>query len=149
MAYGGSRKESASWEYSPGAGAGFAELMVGFKPTGQEFFEMLQQVRGVTQVWWQTSKKDQGNDSKSHYLDRNMLVTSSLAPGSASNPFEFELTRNDHMKDPNLPFTVTACFKEPSPDLLPEAWRILTEVITGKELWPSHVVKYRRQVLTK
>ena len=48
-----------------------------------------------------------------------------------------------------MPFTVTACFKEPSPDLIPEAWRILMEVVKGKELMPQHVAEYRATVLTR
>jgi hypothetical protein len=147
MAYGGSRKWSDRWEYNEGCGAGFAELHPDYRPTGEQFFQMLQRVPGVTLVEWQTSKAAQGNASDGHYLKRNMLVTSSL--GSASNPFEFELTRNNHMKDRRVPFTVTACFKEPSPDLVPEAWRILMVVIEGKEFAPAHVREYREKVLKK
>ena len=113
----------------------------------EEFFKMLQQVPGVTHVEWNTSKTSQGNPSKNHHMERNILVTSSLGPGSASHPLEFELTWNQHMKDKRLPFTVTACFKEPSPDLVPEAWRILAEVVKGRELFPAHVARYRAKVL--
>jgi len=149
MAYGGSRKEKNRWEYSEGAGAGFAELDKDHTPTEEEFFEMLQRVPGVAHVEWQSSKTSQGNPSQGHHMERNILVTSSLGPGSASHPFEFELTRNDHMKDPRLPITVTACFKEPSPELVPEAWRILTEAIKGREFAPKHIVKYKAKVLKK
>ena len=149
MAYGGSRQEAVRWEYSKGAGAGFAELHKDHIPTGEDFFQMLQQVPGVTHVEWNTSKTSQGNPSDSHYMERNIFVTSSLGPGSASHPFEFELTRHRHMKDTRLPFTVSACFKEPSPDMVPEAWRILTEVIKGKEFAPLHVAQYRAKVLER
>ena len=78
------------------------------------------------------------------------MVTSSLGIGSASNPFEFELTRNQHMKDqPGLPFTVTAMFKEPSPGLVPEAWRIFCAAVKGRELFPDHIERYRTKVLDK
>ena len=148
MAYGGSRQLATRWEYSESSGAGFAELHHDHTPTGADFFKMLQQVPGVTHVQWHISKTEPGNVGD-HYMERNILVTSSLGPGSASQPFEFELTRNHHMKDKRLPFTVTACFKEPSPDMIPEAWRILTEVIKGKELWPRHVGQYRAKALKR
>ena len=146
-AYDGSRKEAARWEYSEETGAGFAELHPDHTPTDEEFFNMLQQVPDVTHVEWNSSKTSQGNPSKNHHMERNILVTSSRGPGSASHPLEFELTRNQHMKDKRLPFTVTACFKEPSPDLVPEAWRILAEVVKGRELFPAHIARYRAKVL--
>ena len=110
---------------------------------------MLQQVAGVTHVEWQSSKTSQNNISEEHYMECNILVQSELQPESARHPMEFELTRNQHMKDKRLPYTVTACFKEPSPDLVPEAWRILTEVVKGKELAPAHVSQYREKVLDR
>ena len=86
-------------------------------------------MQGVSKVYWAPYKKDLGNDGD-HYVDRNIMVTSTLGIGSASNPFEFELTRNQHMKDqPGLPFTVTAMFKEPSPGLVPEAWQIFCAAV--------------------
>ena len=110
---------------------------------------MLRRVPGVAEVVWNTSKTSQGNIGKEHYMEHNILVTSKWAPGSASHPFEFELTRHNHMKDTRLPFTVTACFKEPTPDLVPEAWRILMAVVDGKEFAPLHVRKYREKVLQR
>ena len=148
MAYGGSRSLAQRWEYSEGSGAGFVELHPRHTPTDEEFFKMLQQVSGVTHVEWQSSKTSQNNISKKgHHFGRNILVQSRLGPESASHPLEFELTRNQHMKDRRHPFTVTACFKEPSPDLVPEAWRILAEVVKGRELFPAHVARYRAKVL--
>ena len=82
-------------------------------------------------------------------MEQNLFVASRFGPGSESNPIEFELTRNRHMKDPRCPFTVTACFKEPTPDLIPEAWRILVEVVKGRELVPQHVAQYREKVLKR
>ena len=149
MAYGGSRSQAQRWEYSEGSGAGFVELHPRHTPTDEEFFKMLQQVAGVTRVEWQSSKTSQNNISEGHHFKRNILVQSRLGPESASHPLEFELTRNQHMKDRRHPFTVTACFKEPSPDLVPEAWRILTKVVKGKELAPAHIAKYRAKVLDR
>ena len=80
-------------------------------------------------------------------MEQNIFVTSSLDPGSASHPFEFVLTRNQHMKDPRRPRTVTVMFREPSPRLVPEGWRILQEVVKGKELDPLHVAQYSAKVL--
>ena len=105
---------------------------------------MLQKVSGVTHVEWHSSKTSQNNISEEHYMERNILVQSEL---SARHPMEFELTRNQHMKDKRPPYTVTACFKEPSPNLVPEAWRILVEVVKGRELFPAHVARYRAKVL--
>ena len=148
MTYGGSGAVPNRWEYAPGSGAGSAELDKGHVPSGEEFFKMLKEVVGVTKVKWNTRKTSQGNIGD-HYMERNILVTSSLGPGSASHPFEFELTRHAHMKDSNIPFTVTAMFKEPSPDVVPEAWRILCEVVKGKEFAPVHVENYCQKVLAK
>ncbi len=120
--------------------------------SGEQFFDLLKQVPGVTDVRWQTSKSSQMYDGslpnvRWHILVTSELGTSELGPGSASPTFEFVLTRYDHMKDRRLPFTVTACFKEPSPDLVPEAWHILREVVKGKELAPDHVDRYMQRVL--
>ena len=147
MQYGGSRGLAQRFEYDEGSGAGFAELHPRHRPTGKEFFKMLQKVSGVTHVEWHSSKTSQNNISEEHYMERNILVQSELHPESARHRMEFELTRNQHMKDKRLPYTVTACFKEPSPDLVPEAWRILAEVVKGRELFPAHVVRYRAKVL--
>ena len=148
MNYGGSRQHGSRWEYSDKSGCGFAELSPSRTLTGPEFFKLLEQVKGVTKVWWASSKSSQGNPSENHLMQQNIFVASNMGPGSASHPFEFELTRNNHMKvQPGLPFTVTAMFKEPSPDLVPEGWRILCEAVRGKELFPDHVVRYRTKAI--
>ena len=82
-------------------------------------------------------------------MEHNVLVTSSWGPGSASQAMEFELTRQSHMKDASLPYTVTACFKEPTPSLIPESMRILSEVVKGKELFPVHFGSYTADVLQR
>ena len=124
------------FEYSDAAGCGFAELAPRKEPTSQELFTMLEQVEGVSAARWNTSKTSQGNPGD-HYMVNNIIVTSDLAPGSADHPFEFELTRCQHMAESQLPFTVTAMLKETNPDLAPEGWRILCEVVQGRELFPK------------
>ena len=114
MWYGGSRQLANRWEYAEGAGAGFVELNPKYTPTSDEFFQMLKSVPGITDVRWNSTKTSQRNVGR-HYMERNIVVVSDLGPGSASHPMEFELTRNDHMKDSRVPFTVTASFKEPIP----------------------------------
>ena len=107
---------------------------------------MLWNVKGVSLVEWNTSKTSQGNASENHKMENNIFVYSDLAPGSTSHPFEFEMTRCQHMKDSRVPVTVTVMFKEPRPDCVPEGWRILCEVVRGRELFPDHVIKYREEV---
>ena len=98
---------------------------------------------------WHSWKTSQGNIGD-HYMDRNILVYSNrCGPGSASSRIEFELTRHNHMKSTNMPFTVSACFKTPPPELRAEAWRILLRVTAGKELLPDHVQKYAREALER
>ena len=133
--YGGSCRLMQRFQYKPGSGAGFCELKPGVLPSDEEFFQMLSAVSGVANVEWHTLKAHVGI----HYMDRNILVTTCL-PGFASYRIEFELTRHNHMPptpDGRVPKTVTACFKEPTPDLIPEAWRILTEVVGDKALFPA------------
>ena len=72
-------------------------------------------------------------------------MVTSAQPGSEGYRIEFELTTNNHMSDSRVPKTVTACFKEPTPDLIPEAWRILTAVVDDKALFPA---KYK-EVMAK
>ena len=79
-------------------------------------------------------------------MERNIIVETKM---TVKHPFEFELTRNKHMNEPKCPFTVTAMFKEPTPELVPEAWRILLEVTKGKTLFPQHVVNYKDRVLER
>ena len=62
--------------------------------------------------------------------------------------FEFELTRHNHMKNKKLPFTVTACFKEPAALQVPEAWRILGLLVKDRECFPDHFKTYRKKVLS-
>ena len=83
-------------------------------------------------------------------MPQNVFVTSAtLGPDSVRHPMEFELTRSNHMENLEVPFTLTAMFKEPSPHLVPEAWRILRAVCVGYELWPAHVDQYHKKVVDK
>ena len=90
---------------------------------------------------WKTSKTSQ-NNPRSHYSEQNLIVYSSIGPGSASLPIEFELTRHQHLQDPRAELTLTVMFKDPPDGLLGEAWRILLAATEGKELFPAHVQQY-------
>ena len=59
---------------------------------------------------------------------------------------EIELTRNDHMSGEHN-FTVTACFKQPRREHVPEAWRVLTQVCRSNALLPTVVdMNYRKAI---
>ena len=70
---------------------------------------------------------------------KNVLVHTSIGLGSASPPIEFEVTRNMHMANKSVPFTVTAMFKDPPIRLIGEAWRILLHATDGKQLLPQRM----------
>ena len=141
IVYGGSRRRSQRFEYSIGSASAFVELSPAHTPTPLEFFHQLQAVPGVEKVEWQTTKASQGNIGD-HYCEQNILVYSTLGgPGSASSPLEFELTRNNHMKNKEVPFTLTVMFKDPPQGMIPEAWRILRKVTAEKELFSEMVDK--------
>ena len=149
VSYGGSRRKNQRFQYAPNSTAAFAELHPTYVPTPEEFFQMLQRVPGVREVKWQTSKTSQGN-AGGHYMESNVLVYSNLGgPVSHNAPIEFELTRHNHMINKVVPFTVTACFKAPPRDLIPEAWRILLAVTEGKELFPANVKEWHDRSLAK
>ena len=131
--YGGSRRQKQRFEYASKTKAAFVELHPLFMPTPEEFKKHFEAVPGVTKVDWQTSKASQGNVGN-HYCERNLLVYSSTGPGSASSPIEFELTRNQHVKDRKVKPTVTAMFKDPPEGLIGEAWRILLGATTDTPL---------------
>ena len=85
-------------------------------------------------------KKPNTMQSSFHYMEQSILV---YVSGFAKTPLEFELTRNDHMKEtPDCAFTVSAVFKEPPRHLHTDAWRILMHVVRGKELLPVHAQEY-------
>ena len=69
--YGGSRRLHQRWEYDEGSGAGMCELAWRQHPlTGEQFFDMLRNVAGVTGVRWKKSKGSQGNGGD-HYMECN------------------------------------------------------------------------------
>ena len=146
--YGGSRRLKQRFEYGPKSKAAFVELHPSFMPTPEEFKAHLEAVPGVTKVDWQTSKPSQGNVGN-HYCEHNLLVYSSTGPGSASSPIEFELTRNQHVKDQRVKPTVTAMFKDPPEGLVGEAWRILLGATRDKLLLPAHARQYRKKHVLK
>ena len=123
---------SAAWgycEYSETSNAGFVELHPDRLLTQQQFYDALEKVPEVEKVAWKEDKTSQGNVG-SHYMERNINV---FVLGFASTPIEFELTRNQHMKDVSWrPYTLTACFKEPPKHLHHDAWRILMHVVKRK-----------------
>ena len=61
MAYGASRVHRFRWEYNEMSDCGFAELAPSFTLSGVEFFKLLEKVKGVSRVWWASSKSPQGN----------------------------------------------------------------------------------------
>ena len=146
--YGGSRRLKQRFEYGPNSKAAFVELHPSFMPTPEEFKAHLEAVPGVTKVDWQTTKTSQGNVGN-HYCPQNLLVYSSTGPGSASPPIEFELTRNQHVKDQRVKPAVTAMFKDPPEGLIGEAWRILLGATKDKLLLPQHVWQYRKKHVLK
>ena len=110
-----------------------------FSVRQEEFFNLLRNTPRVERVEWATSKASQGNVGK-HQMEHNVKV---WVPGFASNPLEFELTRNQHMDpEPGRPFTVTAMFKDTPDGLHAEAWRILLHVVQGRELFPQWAQQY-------
>ena len=120
--YLGSRLEAQRFSYSGGSRSGMAELAPGHVMTPDKLFQALRNVSGVRHVFWNTSKTSQGNIAD-HAQECNCLVYS--ADGDQRKPSEFEMTRNQHTKDPNAPQTVTAMFKDPAKGMGAEAWRIL------------------------
>jgi len=114
--------------------AGFVELAPSFVDTPDEFLSRLQTVPGVTKAEWKS------------FCKRNIFVTSlRMGPDPVSHLLEFELTPVSHL----LELTRTVSFKEPSPDLLPEAWRILRNVTKGNELFPDHTHKCHMHALDR
>ena len=151
--YAGSRRLKQRFEYRENSRSAFVELHRFWYPPKeegpQEFKRLLEAVPGVERVEWQTTKASQGDVGK-HYCQQNLLVYSSIpGPGSASPPIEFELTRNQHMKDKRVTPTLTAMFKDPPEGLIAEAWRILLSATKGKLLLPAHVRDYWTRHVTR
>ena len=148
--YGGSRKHKQRYEFSEYSRCGFAELSPSVVMTGEQLFDSLKKVPGVDRVHWNTPKAQQGNASTGHYMPANIMVYSKSGGSRTTNsPMEFEITRNQHSRHPDAPYTVTVMFKDPPSGLDAEAWRILRHVVRGKELLPDHVRQYMEKALAR
>ena len=143
--YGGSRKLKQRYQYNQKTMAGFIELSPNYVLTVEQFRQSLTAVAGVERVidHPKGTKEEQGNRGD-HFQLQNFYVYSSIIQ---DQPVEFFLTCFNHIKDPTLPYTITAGFREPRFVMLPEAWRILREVCKGKELLPDWVASYHQQQL--
>ena len=112
----------------------------------RKFRHALLAVPGVTQVTLHPEcTKKQQNNGGSHYQEHNFVV---YTEKSGRHWMEFELTRNDHMSGDHN-FTVTACFKQPRREHVPEAWRVLTHACRSNALLPTVVaMNYRKAIAT-
>lgn len=135
--------------YENTALAGFAEMTPEWSyglPTDviRKFRQALLAVDGITlvQLHPKGTKAEQKNIGD-HYQDQNFAV---YTYKTGTHWMEFELTRKDHMTGADN-FTVTACFKLPKREYVPEAWRVLTEVCLPSALLPDVVVKNHRKAL--
>ena len=99
MHYGGSRKLQGRYRYSEDAKMGLAELSPKYTPSREEFVHQLREVVGVREV-----KDHHPKPPGNHYFDKNLLVFSDSAPTIG---IKFGVTRNNHMINSELPFTVT------------------------------------------
>ena len=136
--YHGSRKLKARYAYSDKSRSGFIELHPGHVLVPDQFRELLMKVQGVEKVELHPKSKLAQNNLGNHYQDHNFMVYSKLWP---AEPMEFELTRNQHSNDPNLPFTISAMFKAQNANVYAEAWRVLAAACKGKELMPQLVAE--------
>ena len=144
--YRGSRKRKQRFAFKETSRAAFIELAPEHVISVDQFQQRLEGVRAVDRVEWHPkgSKAQQGNRGK-HYQKHNFMVYSKLSPCTG---MEFELTRNQHTKDPRRPFTISAMFKDTNEDLYLEAWRILAEACKGMELLPAWVAdQYNKTLL--
>ena len=136
--YEGSRNKRQRYTYNETSWSGFIELTPAFSvgpPADviRNFRIALLEVPGVTQVALHPkgNKTQQGNFG-SHYQHHNFVVTTRK---TQRKWIEFELTRHNHMNAG--PFTVSAMFKTPPHEFVPEAWRVLRAACQGKELLPN------------
>ena len=147
--YGGSRKLRARYSCSSNSNAGFAELSPQYVMTGEQLYSALEKVSHVQRVAWKTS--DAGPCYGNHYQDRAIRVYTSMNP--YARPIEFKCTRNQHMlrdKDGNpFPFTVSVTFKDPPQELIPDAWRILDEVVRDKTVASQYFRAYMTESLNR
>jgi hypothetical protein len=155
--YQGSRMEKARYMYEKTIHANFIELSAKHQLEPEEFRTLLSNVHGVRDVALHpTSKEEQNNpgaqDPKNrvrrqgHYQAQNLMVFSKLYPRDVYG-MEFELTESKHCKNPNLPLTISACYKEQGDnERALEAWRILRAAVSGKELDVRIVVRFEEEL---
>ena len=112
----------------------------------RKFRHALLAVPGVTQVTLHPEgTKKQQNNGGSHYQEHNFVVYTEKI---GQHWMEFEVTRNDHMSGEHN-FTVTARFKQPRREHVPEAWHVLTHACRSNALLPTVVdINYRKAIAT-
>lgn len=137
------------FEYENITLAGFIEMSPEWsqdspKVVIRKFRHALLAVPGITQVKLHPEgTKKQQNNGGSHYQEHNFVVYTET---TGQHWMEFELTRNDHMSGEHN-FTVTACFKQPRREHVPEAWRVLTQACRSNALLPTVVdMNYRKAI---
>ena len=114
--------------------AGFVELSPEHVLTPVDLFHKLEAVPGITKVEWQPAQESPRASQALPAAAQNILVYTDFC---GSLPLKFWVHRQHHMSSPSVPFIVSVCFKAPSVDMVPEAWRILRTVTTGHELFPG------------
>ena len=150
--YGGSRSERARYNCKDTSWSGFVEMTPDWSihvphDVIRKFRHALLAVPDVTQVDRHPAgtKSFQG-DPGDHYQEHNFVVTTKRTEG---HYIEFGLTRNDYMKDPDAPFTVTAMFKGGPVRYVEEAWRILRGACYDNCLHPAIVDRDHEEALKK
>jgi hypothetical protein len=102
--------------------ANFIELSEEHQLTANDFRDLLCKVKGVRDVALHPQSKEAQNNPgaqdpnnrvrrQGHYQAHNFMVFSDLYPDDVRG-MEFELTESQHSKDPKLPLTISACYKE-------------------------------------
>ena len=115
------------FSYAGTVSAGFVEMSHAWSrgPACEVIFKFRQAllaVHGVDRVdLHPKGSKEQQNNRGNHYQDHNFAVHSEMM--GAKTFIEFELTRYNHrddIREGSLQYTVTACFKMPSHNLVAE-----------------------------
>ncbi len=138
--YEGSRLVKVRYKYEKDSWAGFIEMSREWSEGPsihviRKFRQALLAVPDTTAVRLHPKgNKTVQNNIGNHYQDHNFVVTTKR---TGSTYIEFELTRNGHTKHPTQNFTVTAMFKGPALELVPEAWRILRTACLSNSLLPA------------
>jgi hypothetical protein len=148
--YKGSRRVKARFAYSDESLAGFIEMSGAYSYKApevviQRFRESLEAVSGVVKVALHPkgSKTTQGN-AGNHYQEHNFMVHSEKLPNTG---IEMEISRHTHWEQGT--YTVTALFKQPRLELVPEAWRILRAACAGQELLPHWAAQQEEDAMAR